>query len=162
MPTGVYKHKPHSEETKRKIGLGNKGKFAFKETREKMSKAHLGKRPSLETRKKMRESQPIMCGKNNSNWKGGTIANGYIYIYQSEHPFANSGKYVFEHRLVIEQRLGRYLTKKEAVHHLGEIDDNRPHMLMVFSSNSAHIRFHYNPDNVKPEEIIFDGRQLKR
>jgi len=32
---------------------------------------------------------------------------------------------------------------------------------MAFINKSAHIRFHGNPNNVKPEEIIFDGRLLK-
>lgn len=31
---------------------------------------------------------------------------------------------------------------------------------MCFSSNSAHKRWHKDPKNVKPEEIIFDGRKL--
>ena len=67
----------------------------------------------------------------------------------------------YEHRLVVERHLGRSLTKKvEVVHHLGEKDDNRPQMLMAFTSNSAHLRFHHNPKNVKPKEIIFDGRKL--
>lgn len=49
----------------------------------------------------------------------------------------------------------------EKVHHLDEIrNNNNPKNLMAFVSNSAHIRFHKNPNNVKPEEIIFDGRKL--
>ena len=44
-----------SEETKRKIGLGNKGKKHSEEAKEKNRQAHLGKHPSEETRKKMSE-----------------------------------------------------------------------------------------------------------
>lgn len=33
---------------------------------------------------------------------------------------------------------------------------------MAFKSESAHQRFHYNPNNVKSYEIIFDGRKLKK
>lgn len=30
------------------------------------------------------------------------------------------------------------------------------------SPKSAHQRFHKNPNNVKPKEIIFDGKKLQR
>jgi len=61
---------------------------------------------------------------------------------------------------LLKKHIKRYLTRKEVVHHLGERDDNRPHMLMAFTGISAHMRFHHNPNNVKPSEIIFDGRLL--
>jgi len=55
----------------------------------------------------------------------------------------------------------RYLLPQEKCHHLNDIkDDNRPQNLMAFTSESAHQRFHHNPRNVKPEEIIWDGRKL--
>ena len=96
-------------------------------------------------------------GEENPKWKGGRIVtgNGYIEILSPAHPFKNRRGYVYEHRLVIEKHLGRYLLPKEIVHHRGKKTDNRIHKLMVFSSNSAHIRFHYNPDRVRPKEIIF-------
>lgn len=46
------KRGPHSEEHKRKIGLGNKGKIISLETREKISKAGKGRIQSIETRQK--------------------------------------------------------------------------------------------------------------
>jgi len=93
------------------------------------------------------------------HFKGGRTktTTGYIWVLQSDHPFANHG-YVSEHRLIIEKYLGRYLKSKETVHHLGKRDDNRLNMLILFTSHSAHIRFHKNPLNVKPEEIIFNGQ----
>ena len=66
-------------------------------------------------------------GKASHLWKGGryTKREGYIYVYQPEHPF-NIKKYVLEHRLVMEKHLGRYLKKGETVHHKNGIrDDNR-------------------------------------
>jgi len=96
------------------------------------------------------------------HWKGGKIKReGYIFIHQPNHPFCNNQSYIQEHRLVIEKQIGRYLKSKEESHHLNEIrDDNRPKNLMAFTSKSAHQRFHKNPNNVKPNEIVFDGRHL--
>ncbi len=103
---------------------------------------------------------PQNCGENNPHWRGGrTKTEGYVWVYCPGHPRAHN-KYVPEHRLVIEKYLGIYLSSKETVHHLGKRDDNRLHMLMCFSSHSAHRRFHGNPNNVKLSEIIFDGKLL--
>ena len=106
----------------------------------------------------------ILAGENHPCWKDGRHhrVDGYILIHKPEHPFANHYGYVREHRLVVEAQIGRYLKPTEECHHINETrDDNRPQNLMAFVNHSAHIRFHKNPDNVKPEEIIFDGRKLK-
>jgi len=77
---------------------------------------------------------------------------GYVFIYMPKHPFAKD-TYVYEHRLVMEKILGRYLKPKERVHHLNKIrDDNRPENLKFFSNQSKHCKFerlhfpltHYN------------------
>jgi len=47
---------------------------------------------------------------------------GYIYIRIPEHPMATSTGYVYEHRVVMENKLGRLLKSTEVVHH---IDGNR-------------------------------------
>lgn len=99
---------------------------------------------------------------NNPNWKNGKITktNGYIMIRNKEHPLCNCDGYIYEHRLAVETQIGRYLLQTEQVHHLGKKSDNRPQHLMAFINDYAHKRFHKNPKNVKPEEIIFDGRNL--
>ena len=61
-------------------------------------------------------------------WKGGRniVKGGYIEIYSPDHPNNRGGKYVREHRLVMEKHLGRYLKTYEQVHHKNGIkDDNR-------------------------------------
>jgi hypothetical protein len=61
------------------------------------------------------------------NWRGNTTRHkkGYVMVYAPGHP-NSSGGYVFEHRLVMEDHVGRYLLPNENVHHLnGKKDDNR-------------------------------------
>jgi len=73
-------------------------------------------------------------GKHTSKWKGGKTESGkgYILIYQPNHPNALNDRYVFEHRLVMEGKLGRHLTKDELIHHINGIrDDNRIENLVV-------------------------------
>lgn len=65
------KHKPHSEETKRKISEANKNKIVSKETREKISLHNLGKHLSKEAREKISEQT------SNKRW----YTNGVDSIY---------------------------------------------------------------------------------
>lgn len=59
---------------------------------------------------------------------------GYMMIFSPEHPRADKGKYVFEHVLVMEQILGRYLLPGENVHHRNGVrDDNRPENLELWT-----------------------------
>ena len=63
----------------------------------------------------------------NSNYTGGKYIDdkGYVRVLRPEHPYANRG-YVYEHRLVMERFLGRFLEPWETVHHINEIKtDNR-------------------------------------
>ena len=115
-----------------------------------------GKHPnSIASRFKKGESHP--------EWRGGVIfRKGYAFIYAPNHKYSNGKGYIREHRLVIEKQIGRYLKSTERTHHLNKIKiDNSPENLMLFINGSAHQRFHGNPNNVKPKEIIFDGRQLE-
>jgi hypothetical protein len=93
---------------------------------------------------------------NFSKIKGRKFSHGYILIYKPNHKYSHRG-YIPEHRFVIEKIIGRYLKPDEEVHHLRERTNNRPHRLMAFISGSAHKRFERD-GIVKPEEIIFDGR----
>lgn len=60
---------------------------------------------------------------------------GYVRIFQPDHPRATKGGWIFEHRWVIEQQLGRHLERDEHVHHLNHIrSDNRLENLQLLSA----------------------------
>ena len=68
-------------------------------------------------------------GAANNNWRGGKTRHrhGYPMIWAPDHPRTGNGSYVFEHVLVMEEMLGRYLLPGENVHHRNGVrDDNRP------------------------------------
>lgn len=82
-------------------------------------------------------------GAENPRWRGGRCLHQgkYWLVRQPDHPQADRHGYVREHRLVMEQTLGRYLTRREVVHHLnGDSLDNRPENLELFGSNAEHKR----------------------
>lgn len=71
----------------------------------------------------------------NNNWKGGRTRHhaGYLMIKMPDHPRARTVGYVFEHILVMEDLLGRYLLPDESVHHRNGVkDDNRPENLELW------------------------------
>lgn len=83
-------------------------------------------------------------GSRNPKWNGGTRKHeGYVQIYCPSHPFADGCGYVYEHRLVMEQSIGRLLQPEEVVHHINHIkNDNRIENLMLFKSQSEHTAYH--------------------
>jgi hypothetical protein len=87
-------------------------------------------------------------GKRNPSWNGGQTIDkhGYILVRAPEgHPGANSNGYIRLHRLVMEQKLGRYLVPTEVVHHLdGNKRNNDPGNLEVFESNGEHLKVEWS------------------
>lgn len=83
-------------------------------------------------------------GCENPNWKGGRYFDGkYFRVISPNHPFKNKMGYVYEHRLVMEKELGRYLKSSEIVHHKNhDGQDNKPSNLEIFKDQGEHIRQH--------------------
>ena len=97
----------------------------------------------------------MSIGKGNPNWKGGKrIHNlGYVLVYKPDHPFANYKGLVYEHRLVMEKKLGRFLKPEEVIHHINGItDDNREVNLFLLKNNSEHLKLEnkLHPERHKP------------
>jgi hypothetical protein len=84
-------------------------------------------------------------GQGHPEWKGGRLIDkdGYVLIYSPNHPYTRRPrrKYVLEHRLIMEQHIGRYLTPPEVVHHINKNkQDNRIENLALFAKNSSHLQ----------------------
>jgi hypothetical protein len=89
-----------------------------------------------------RDKRLMYRGAGNPAWKGGRVVDktGYILLYKPEHPTANNKGYVREHRLVMEEKLGRSLMPSEVVHHIdGDSANNSPENLELFASNGEHL-----------------------
>ena len=68
----------------------------------------------------------------------------YIEIYSPYHPNKNKNNCVLEHRLIMEQHLGRFLTSKEVVHHKdNNKQNNEIENLELFSSVGQHTQTHH-------------------
>lgn len=101
---------------------------------------------SPETMRKMRKNlwDKIPKGEQSRMWKGGRWQDkdGYIRVFIEKHPRLTTRRDIFEHILIVEKKLGRYLKKGEVVHHINGIrNDNRPDNLIVIS-RAKHLRTH--------------------
>lgn len=62
--------------------------------------------------------------------------SGYVRVYCPLHPKANTRGYVYEHRLIMEQHLGRLLQQYEHVHHRNSVRwDNRLENLQCLTAS---------------------------
>ncbi len=91
-------------------------------------------------------------GAGNPKWNGGRkkSARGYINIWTPGHPNADSHGCVYEHRLVCEKALGKYLPDGTMPHHVNGIeDDNRPENLVLCQNQAYHLLLHLRKKALK-------------
>lgn len=83
------------------------------------------------------ENPGRLAGEKSGRWKGGkTMRRGYVMVLAPDHHSikGKTRRYVLEHRIVMEKKLGRNLEPHEQVHHINGIkDDNRPENLELWS-----------------------------
>lgn len=95
-------------------------------------------------------------GENGGNFKGGRqLARGYVLVLATDHPSKRKvgGQYMFEHRLVMEQMIGRMLHQNENVHHKnGKRADNRPENLELWVK--------HQPPGQRIQDIVAHAREI--
>jgi len=80
--------------------------------------------------------------------KGMYKQNGYVLAKAPYHPSANKRGYVYLHRLIMENYLGRYLESNELVHHIdGNRENNNVLNLKLTTPSEHHIKEHYERRN---------------
>ena len=113
----------------------------------RLAKMRKGKKHSEETKKKIRKRALLRFSdpKNHPRWKGGKVKiGGYIYVYSPNHPHKTKDNYVCEHRLVMEESMGRFLAPQEVVHHKdGNRENNSLENLVLCVSNGRHTIDHH-------------------
>lgn len=86
----------------------------------------------------------------------------YIGVYLPSHPRATKEGVIYEHMLVAEEKIGRYLKDGEVVHHIDENKyNNSSENLIVFKTNSDHISFHKGNKNIKLDGDVYIATNKK-
>ena len=141
----------------------NKGKFMSEEYCRIQSEAHKGIYPSDETRKKLSLSRQ---GEKHWNWKNGVHQDhqrGYISLSMPDYPGSNKSGKIAQHRYVVEQFIGRLLTKEEVVHHIdGSTRNNSLENLYVCSCKAEHKAYEMLEYFGKPVLLISNLKDLRK
>jgi hypothetical protein len=109
-----------------------------------------------------------VTGENHYMWKGGKTmhADGYVYVLEEDHPFQSLQKYVFEHRLKMEEKMRavvpdhpflieisgvKYLRPEIDVHHINHVKTDNGVKNLLACTKSAHRSIHNGGRPMKGE-----------
>lgn len=96
------------------------------------------------------------------NWNRMSRSTGYPVVYCPDHPNAWSTGYVYAHRVIMEQSIGRILTPSEVVHHLDHNRNNYELSNLELTTQSNHIRTHTPPKTILDMICANCGVSFKR
>lgn len=103
-------------------------------------------------------------GSKNHKWNEGSRYHsaGYKQLYMPNHPNAIEGRYVYEHRYLMEQKIGRYLESHEHVHHInGNKADNRlKNLQLTNSSEHPKIEAEQRKKNREKNQLKIDFKDI--
>ena len=110
----------------------------------KIRASHAKLRKTCSMKCAVKRRSRVLIGKNAANWRGGTETHsgGWIWVYCPEHPNAHKNK-VAEHRIVMEKKIGRYLSKDEIVHHIDGVKTNNNIENLKILTRSSHAKLHH-------------------
>lgn len=82
-----------------------------------------------------------------------TTWNGYIKVKAPiDHPYKDKKGYIMQHRLIMEQSIGRYLEPYEEVHHIDYNKQNNNLSNLMLVTKTEHRRIHLQ-DTIHPVKI---------
>jgi hypothetical protein len=82
----------------------------------------------------------------------------YIYAIVPDHPNRDANNYVLLHRIVIENKIGRLLTKDEVVHHIDNNGKNNDPENLILTTRSEHkSKYHKEFENGHFTDLICDN-----
>ncbi len=80
--------------------------------------------------------------------------DGYFYVYFKKHPYSDKNGRVYEHRLIMEKKIERYLYPFENIHHKNGIKaDNRIKNLELWVK--------VQPAGVRVQDVVKWAKKVK-
>lgn len=99
-------------------------------------------------------------GENNPNWNGGRYLapNGYIRLLSKD----ERCNFRYEHRVVMENHIGRRLKKREQIHHINGIKhDNRIENLLIVLDTEHKNTYHPNKNGEESASSKLTWKQVR-